>query len=66
MQTGTRKCSCCEQYVPAEQVALDEPCAISAGEHRHLTGSTGSECRVVMCKSCYAQELGEKHATLSK
>ncbi len=57
MNTGTRKCSVCEQTVEAEDIALDDECAISAGEHRHLTGSTGSECRVVMCKACYAREI---------
>lgn len=57
MDTGTRKCSVCAQYVPAEDIALDEPCTIPAGEHRHLTGSTGSSCRVVMCRSCYKQEI---------
>ena len=57
MQTGTRKCSVCEATVSPEDIALDEQCAIPAGEHLRLTGSTGSSCRVVMCKTCHGREI---------
>lgn len=58
MNSGTRKCSVCEEFVPAERIKFNEECAVPAAEHLLLNNSTGSQCRVVICERCYEQEIG--------